>query len=48
MKDIKTCIKSEEINEILNIRYDLGKRNKDICVNSSGMNAKLTFFIISD
>ena len=28
-----------EINEIFNFRYDFGKREKETCVNNSGMNA---------
>ena len=28
-----------EINEIFSFRHDFGKREKDTCVNSSGMNA---------
>ena len=28
-----------EINEIFSFRYDFGKPEKEICVNSSGINA---------
>ena len=37
-----------KINEILSISYGFDKCEKDTCVNSSGMNAILTFLIISN
>ena len=39
MREKDTCTNSMKINQILRIRYDCDKDEKNNCVNSSGMNA---------